>query len=80
MRALEVGRYVIRATNTGISAFIGPDGEILESGPQFEAVSVTMSVEARKGSTPYMGWGNQPVIGWCLLVIAAFWLRARGSL
>jgi len=79
MRALEVGRYVIRATNTGISAFIGPDGDILESGPQFQAASVTASVEPRKGSTPYMEWGNQPVIGWCLFIIAAFWLRARGS-
>lgn len=80
MRALEVGRYVIRATNTGISAFIGPDGRVLKSGPQFQAVAVTMSVEPRKGSTPYMGWGNQPVIGWCLFFMAAFWIRERGRL
>jgi len=36
MRALEVGRYVVRSTNTGISAFIGPGGELLQKGKQFQ--------------------------------------------
>jgi len=79
MRALEVGRYAIRATNTGISAFIGPKGEILESGPQFQPVSMTMNIEPRKGSTPYLRSGNRPVIGFCLLILALFWIRSRVS-
>ncbi|MDH3532512.1 MAG: apolipoprotein N-acyltransferase [Gammaproteobacteria bacterium] len=79
MRSLEVGRYAIRATNTGISAFIGPDGAILDSGPQFEPVVLQMSVEPRTGSTPYVVAGNRPVIGLCLLVVAGFWLRIRAS-
>jgi apolipoprotein N-acyltransferase len=79
MRALEVGRYALRVTNTGISAFIGPHGEILEKGQQFEPVSMTRSVGQRKGSTPYMQMANKPVIGFCLLVLGIFWIRSRSS-
>jgi apolipoprotein N-acyltransferase len=80
MRSLEVGRAAVRATNTGISAFISHTGEILDSGAQFEAVTLTMDVEPRQGSTPYAGTGNKPVIGFCLLVLGAFWLRSRANL
>lgn len=79
MRSLEVGRAAVRATNTGISAFIGPHGHILKSGPQFVPVTLTMDVEPRKGSTPYADRGNLPIIGLCLLIVAAFWLRSRAS-
>jgi apolipoprotein N-acyltransferase len=70
---------LIRATNTGISAFIGPKGELLKSGAQFVPVTMTMKVEPRQGETPYMGAGNWPVIVLSLLIIAAFWLRIRAS-
>ena len=80
MRSLEVGRAGIRATNTGISAFISHKGDILESGAQFEPVTITMDVEPRKGSTLYVSTGNKPVIGFCLLILAGFWLRSRANL
>jgi len=80
MRSLEFGRYTIRATNTGISAFIGPDGKILESGPQFRPVTMTMQVERRKGNTPYTSVGNWLILTVCFLVVAGFWLRGRASL
>ena len=80
MRSLEVGRYALRVTNTGISAFIGPKGELLDTGPQFEPVSMTMNLEPRKGSTPYMNYANKPVIGFCLLILGAFWIRGRVGL
>lgn len=79
MRSLESGRYAIRATNTGISAFIGPGGEILESGPQFEPVILTRDIEPRNGSTPYARAGNWPITGLCLLIVAGLWLRIRAS-
>jgi apolipoprotein N-acyltransferase len=79
MRALEVGRYAIRATNTGISAFIDPNGKVIKSGPQFKPATLTATVEPRKGMTPFASTGNKPVIGFCLLIIAAFWLRTRSS-
>ena len=80
MRSLEVGRATIRATNTGISAFISHTGELLAVGAQFEPVTLTMDVEPRKGSTPYASTGNKPVIGLCLLILAGFWLRNRANL
>ncbi len=79
MRALEVGRYVIRATNTGISAFIDHDGTLLMSGKQFEPVVMTADVWSRKGATPYARSGNGPVIGFSLLILGFFWFRSRAS-
>ena len=80
MRSLEVGRAAIRATNTGISAFISHTGRILDAGPQFEPVTLTMDVQPRKGTTPYAGTGNLPILGLSLFIIAATWLRMRAGL
>ena len=77
MLSLEFGRPTIRSTNTGISAFISHTGELLKTGPQFRAATLTASVTPRKGSTPYVSLGNAPVIGLCLAILAFFWLRAR---
>ncbi len=80
MRALEVGRNAIRSTNTGISAFIGFDGELLDTGRQFEAELMTADVEPRRGMTPYARWGNTPIIALCLAIIIGFSMRHRGAL
>ena len=77
MRALESGRNVVRATNNGISAFIGPRGELLESGEQFTYVSMTREIAPRGGLTPYARFGNWPVIVSCLFFVAvARWRRS----
>jgi apolipoprotein N-acyltransferase len=80
MRSLEVGRYTVRATNTGISAFIGPKGKVLESGPQFQPVTMTRDIEPYRGSTPYARVGNRLILGICFLVVGGFWLRGRAGL
>ena len=80
MRSLEVGRAAIRATNTGISAFISHMGKVLDSGAQFEAVTMTQDVAPRQGSTPYSRTGNLPILGLCLLMLAGFWMRGRAGL
>jgi len=77
MRARESGRYVVRATNNGISAFIGPDGELIEVGPQFEYVAMTREVVPLGGATPYAVAGNAPVIGLCLAVMGLAGWRSR---
>ncbi len=79
MRSLETGREGIRATNTGISAFIGHDGELLETGAQFEPIIMTRILQPRRGSTPYVTGGNTPVLLICLVIAAVFWLRTRAS-
>ena len=80
MRSLEVGRYTIRSTNTGISAFIGPDGELLAAGKQFEPEIMTAEVQARQGTTLYADTGNLPVILFCLIVVGGFWYRGRAGI
>ena len=77
MRALEAGRYVVRATNNGVSAFIGPSGELLETGPQFEFVSMTVDVTPQSGATPYANYGNWPIVSLCLALLAGCLLASR---
>ncbi len=79
MRSLETGRDSIRATNTGISAFIAHGGDILASGAQFEPAIMTQAVQPRRGATPYVAAGNIPVLLLSVLVTAVFWLRSRAS-
>lgn len=67
MRALETGRYVLRATTSGISAIIRPDGSIAERSPQFEANVLSGQFEAREGNTPWMMIGIWPLLILCLL-------------
>jgi len=79
MRSLELGRETIRATNTGISAFIDARGEVLATGAQFEPVQMSGNVQPRSGTTPYVRFGNWPVVSLSLLVLVGFWLRSRPS-
>lgn len=62
MRARETGRYLLRATNTGISAVIGPRGRILARSPQFERDVLTSEVLPLRGATPYVVVGNYAVV------------------
>lgn len=80
MRSLEVGRYTIRATNTGISAFIDADGKVLQTGPQFRATTMTREIEPHRGATPYVGMGNWVILIICFGIVGAFWLRGRANL
>ena len=80
MRALETGRYLLRATNTGISAIIGPAGALLVSAPQFEAHVLSGEVFPMRGSTPYVRFGNLPTVLLLLVVtgLGAAFTRPRG--
>ena len=78
-RALETGRYMLRATNTGVTAVIGPDGRVLGGAPEFKMATVTHSVQGYEGATPYVRMGNAAALALCALLLAAFaWMRRRG--
>ncbi len=79
MRALESGRYLLRATNTGISAVVSPAGKVLARSPQFEFHVLRASLTPMAGATPYVRMGNTPILlaALCLLLLAA-WRRLRG--
>ena len=68
-RAVETGRYLLRATNTGISAVIDPMGKILNKSVQFEDDVVTATIYPYSGSTYYSRWGN-----WTIIIIISSYL------
>ncbi len=71
-RALEAGRYMLRSTNTGITAIIDPFGDVVKQGAQFKAVVVRATVQPRQGATPWVRFGNWPVLAVCgMLLLAA---------
>jgi len=62
MRAAETGRELMRVTTNGISAFVNKDGVLLQSSPQFEPYVLTGKVQPRTGATPYVMFGNTPLL------------------
>lgn len=69
-RALETGRYLLRATNTGITAIVGPDGAVEGRVPQFEVQVLEGEVLPMQGMTPYARTGDAAVIAVLALVLA----------
>jgi apolipoprotein N-acyltransferase len=79
-RALEAGRFLVRATSNGITAVIGPDGAVVDRLPQFQAGVLKSTVVPRTGLTPYARTGNWPILSFAFLMLVAFSiarLRAR---
>jgi apolipoprotein N-acyltransferase len=69
MRALEVGRHMLRATNTGITALITPNGSIEATIPQFEPGVLTGVVRPHTGTTLYVRTGTWPIAVATLLIL-----------
>lgn len=74
MRAVETGRYLLRATNTGISAIVDEKGRIVGKTRQFEPDSVATSVPLFTGSTPYVVSGDKPIVLLSLVLLLWAWL------
>ncbi|MDF0378200.1 apolipoprotein N-acyltransferase [Methylophilus sp. YYY-1] len=75
VRAIETGRMVLRSTNTGATAIIDKNGQVLQHAPHDEAVILTGEAQSYQGKTPYVWWGN-----WAFLVLSAaglIWIRVR---
>ena len=80
MRAIESGRYMARASNSGITAIIGPKGEVLARAPMFVKTTLTGSIRPMQGRTPYVLWGDAAVFALVLTVLGmAIWLSRRGK-
>ena len=77
MRAIEAGRYLLRAANDGITAVIGPHGEIVGRLPQFQPGVLRADVQPRAGLTPYARFGNFPVLIWTALSLTIAASRRR---
>lgn len=70
LRSIETGLPALRATNTGITSVLGPDGKVLASLPEFSKATLITRVQAYEGKTPYVRWGNLPILSIsCILLI-----------
>ncbi|MGC3872458.1 apolipoprotein N-acyltransferase [Halomonas sp. GXIMD04776] len=67
LRALENGRYVLRATSNGVTAIIDPQGNVNDQAPRFETTSISGEVRAMQGQTPFTTTGSWPT--WLLAAL-----------
>jgi len=77
MRALEAGRWMIRATNNGVTALIDPFGKITTQIPQFQQGVLYGDVVPMQQLTPYLQWRSWPLIVLCLLLLGWSLLASR---
>ena len=84
MRALELARPFVRATNTGATAIVGADGVVQALLPRATRGVLEGTVEGRTGRTPYARWMSHTGLGawWALWALAAaglWWRRRRAG-
>ena len=74
MRALETGRPMLRATNTGATAVIDPKGVVVARLPPFTQDVLTASVQGYAGVTPYILFGNTMMVGLAFILLGGVWV------
>lgn len=82
MRALETGRYVLRATNTGVTAIVDQHGVVRQRLAEFVTGALNGTAQGYQGATPFVRWGNWVAISLVGVLLALGLLagyRGRGS-
>jgi apolipoprotein N-acyltransferase len=74
MRAREAGRPMLRAANSGPSAVIDHRGEVMARSPQFQVHVLEAALQPMQGATPYVRYGNVPIVLSLVLTVAALGL------
>lgn len=79
MRAVETGRYILRAANTGVSAIITPDGTITATAPWWTQGIVKGTYRTSRVTTLYQQWGDLPILilAGIALLGGGLWSRRR---
>jgi apolipoprotein N-acyltransferase len=72
MRAVENGRYVVRAANTGISTAISAKGEVLDSLPPLVEGMVVCDVGVNTHTTLYSLTGNVMLVLFAIALACVF--------
>ncbi|MCR9106310.1 MAG: apolipoprotein N-acyltransferase [Gammaproteobacteria bacterium] len=78
MRGREVGRYVLRGTNNGVSAIIDHQGRVVARSERFVATTLVGEAEAMLGETPFGSFGTTPIIAACALCLILMYLMYIG--
>ncbi|MDN3696615.1 apolipoprotein N-acyltransferase [Vibrionales bacterium C3R12] len=73
MRALELGKPLIRSTNNGVTGVTDYKGKIIELAPQFETAVLNTELTSTDGMTPYRTVGTWPLYIWVLLSLVIGW-------
>lgn len=73
MRAKENGRWFIRATNTGVTAFIDQHGKIVKQAPQDVATVLRGELPAMQGHTWYSRLSDWPILIFSALLLLLGW-------
>jgi apolipoprotein N-acyltransferase len=79
VRAAEAGRYLLRSTNTGITAVIDAHGRVVDELPQFRVGVLKAAVRGYTGATPYARAGNWLVVILAIATLAAAQASARAG-
>ena len=83
MRALENGKFLLRATNNGITAIVDERGKVVERLPQFQPGVLTGTAYAMSGTTPFGKmehtglWVVSTALSLVISRYAAAWQRRR---
>ncbi len=75
MRALENGRWVLRATNNGVTAIIDARGKVRDELPQFETAVLEGEFTTMSGVTPFGRYGHLPMLVGLALILAGTVIR-----
>jgi apolipoprotein N-acyltransferase len=73
MRALETGRFLLRATNTGLTTIVAPNGKMIQQLPLFEVGVLSGEITPMGGLTPYAHLGDKPVLMFLVGLLIAGW-------
>jgi apolipoprotein N-acyltransferase len=76
-RAMETARMMLRATNTGATAIVAPDGMIVAEAPHFTTTALTGMAQGYTGTTPYVRFGNWPAVTLIVLAFGLLWGRKK---
>ncbi|MFW7524895.1 apolipoprotein N-acyltransferase [Vibrio ostreicida] len=77
MRALELGKPVIRSTNNGVTAITDYKGKIIAQAPQFEIAVLRADIMSTTGQTPYHRVGSWPLYIWVVVSLLIGWRCRR---
>ena len=77
MRALETGRPMLRATNSGATAVIDGRGTVARQLPFYTRGTLAATVQGMGGMTPYIRFGNYLFLALAALALGAAWISGR---